>query len=776
MFSGSFLAANRVLALLAILTVVVVGAGTALAQTPDEACAADSLYLLSPDDITTVQQVVGRPGLILSWPDLPIDDATCYTLTGVDALGYDVVVTGGFGDQVDRLLVFEAEGTGGTIGHEESTSLLVNWQSQGANPTGVLAGTLNLANNGGVLRYDESAGNWVHTNEGFPMTWARTNVVAFAQGADGFQVAAITSGATLETGLQGLWLRNEGTWSRVSAQAFTATSRVTRVAVSPTDNNRFAVGTAREGVFVTSDGGQTFTRFRSELDPNLVAPEGNVAVAALNWDSSRLLVFASGIGLYVSEDNGASFQRSEILVPDDLALPEPQQTLELPALNAITVDPSNADRILVGLDFHGVWESLDGGDTWHDLYGDLNIIPDWERSVKSLAVDSTNSQVMVVGVRSRGLFRTGNGGANWVRVAEDLQPSNLSELVEFSIKASPVTGGLFYAQEDGHSLLVSTDGGVTWASAAEQPFIPTGLQLLFDRENSGDLLLATTAGGIYIPGSPLLLSETFNTLTAPSLRNINLGLEASFGNGEIIEEDTFSLVCQTFQGWAVWRAPSHDPDNMVLLGMYDRVNPESCIEGYCGDASYDLSPQCYASKRAACFHFDTPDTIRFFDDEVYNGFSYYYAVGTFDYGNTAQVSPQNNNNAMVFSARFPQDENSPFSGVGNRIPVQINSGTTDPVAGETIYVYPNPLRRDAGIPGSEGEMVVFTNLPPESRIRVFTTAGDDVINLGPEVMQAGNIYWNTRNREGEAIAPGVYLYKAESPAREEHWGKLVVIR
>jgi hypothetical protein len=151
-------------------------------------------------------------------------------------------------------------------------------------------------------------------------------------------------------------------------------------------------------------------------------------------------------------------------------------------------------------------------------------------------------------------------------------------------------------------------------------------------------------------------------------------------------------------------------------------------------------------------------------------------VGTFDYGNTAQVSPQNNNNAMVFSARFPQDENSPFSGVGNRIPVQINSGTTDPVAGETIYVYPNPLRRDAGIPGSEGEMVVFTNLPPESRIRVFTTAGDDVINLGPEVMQAGNIYWNTRNREGEAIAPGVYLYKAESPAREEHWGKLVVIR
>ncbi len=775
MFSGSFLAANRVLALLVILTVVV-GAGTALAQTPDEACAADSLYLLSPDDITTVQQVVGRPGLIISWPDLPIDDATCYTLTGVDALGYDVDVTGGFGDQVDRLLVFAAEGSGGAIGHEESTPLLVNWQSQGANPTGVLAGTLNLANNGGVLRYDESAGDWLHQNDGFPMTWARTNVVAFAQGSGGFQVAAITSGATLETGLEGLWLRNEGSWSRVSTTAFTATSRITRVAVSPTDNNRFAVGTAREGVFVTSDGGQTFTRFRSELDPSRVAVGGTVNVGVLNWDSSRLLVYAPGIGLYISEDNGSSFQRSEILVPNDLNLPQPQQTLVLPIINAIAIDPSSEDRILVGLDFHGVWESLDGGDTWHDLYGDLNVVPNWEKSVKSLAVDSADGQTMVIGVRARGLFRTDNGGVNWVQVAEALQPSNLSLLVNFSIKASPETGGLFYAQEDGHSLLVSTDGGLTWAPAAEQPFIATGLQFLFDRENPGDLLLATTAGGIYVPGSPLLLSQTFNTLTAPSLRNINLGLEATFGNGEILPGDTFSLVCQTFQGWTVWRAPSHDPDNMVLLGFYDRVNPESCIEGYCGDASYDLSPQCYASKRAACFNFDQPDTIRFFDDEVYNGFSYYYAVGTFDYGNTAQVSPQNNSNAMVFSPRFPLDENSPFPGAGNRIPVQINSGTADPVAGETIYVYPNPLRRDAGIPGSEGETVVFTNLPPESRIRVFTTAGDDVMNLGPETMQAGNIYWNTRNSEGEPIAPGVYLYKAESPAREEHWGKLVVIR
>ncbi len=161
---------------------------------------------------------------------------------------------------------------------------------------------------------------------------------------------------------------------------------------------------------------------------------------------------------------------------------------------------------------------------------------------------------------------------------------------------------------------------------------------------------------------------------------------------------------------------------------------------------------------------------------MYNGFSYYYSVATFDYGNTALVSPQNNTNSMVFSPRYSEDENSPFAGMGNISFIQINSNIADVANGETIYVYPNPLRRDAGIPGSEGETVVFTNLPPQSHLKVFTTAGDDVMDLGPETMQLGNIYWDTRNREGESISPGVFLYKVESPGREDHWGKLVVIR
>ncbi len=277
-------------------------------------------------------------------------------------------------------------------------------------------------------------------------------------------------------------------------------------------------------------------------------------------------------------------------------------------------------------------------------------------------------------------------------------------------------------------------------------------------------------------GTPIALSDTYNSTTTPNLRDLDLGLEITIGNGSLLPGEQFTLKCQTFQGWAVWRSHSNDMNNMSLLGIYDRTNPEDCIEGYCGDVSYELLPNCFAAKKAACFNFDTPGSVRFFDQEVYEGFSYYYAVTSFDYGNTALSTNESLTNAMVFSPRWEGDLNSPYSGVGNFTTIQVNSVPATPTTGELIYVYPNPLREGAGLPGTEGEMVVFTNLPEGSRVRVFTTSGDDVIDLGPDNQVGSNIRWRTVNRESERVSAGVYLYKVEMPEREDFWGRLVIIR
>lgn len=284
-------------------------------------------------------------------------------------------------------------------------------------------------------------------------------------------------------------------------------------------------------------------------------------------------------------------------------------------------------------------------------------------------------------------------------------------------------------------------------------------------------------GGIYQPGGLLALSDTYTSDTSPqSLMSLDIGLSLSFGEGNMTASDQFRVKAQTFQGWAVWRSLESDPDNMILVGLYDRVNPEDCIEGFCGDDSYTVIPRCFAAKRAACFDFDTPDTVRFFDDEIYNSFGYYYAVSSFDYGNTALSTPENNTKTLVFSPRWQGDAASPYPGVGNRTFIQINEAAAAPTAGDEIYAYPNPVRSGAGFPGDEGERVTFTNLPERSRIRVFTVAGDDVNDLGPELQVGGQINWNTNNREGEDVSPGVYLYKVEMEQRPAFWGRIVIIR
>ena len=765
-----------------ILTVILalgLAALPAAAQTPPAACAADSLYLISPDLVNLDLQEDGRLGMVVSWPNLDLDQATCFSLKDTDNLGFTPTVSGGFGDRVDRILGFSSADSG-TIGTATARPLSFSWRSLGATTYGSLAGIVNLANNGGIIRWDESAGAWAQLNAGLPMTWRQTNVVALAEGGDGVLYAGFTSGQSVDIDPKGLF-RHDGTaWSRIGADIFTNTRRVTGIAIDPTNSDRIAVGTALSGLYISTDRGQTFTNWTANLDPAYEQP-ASYLVTAVGWSNGRLFVAVANLGVFVSTDAGASFSRVDLWVPDNLdRLPE-NQVPTLPRVNAFTFDPAAPDRVLASLFYHGVYESVDGGVSWSDKYGNLIFgNPDdpgaWFKTAQSVAIDPGNPQVLVMGVLQRGLYRTGDNGATWTLVGSALQPGNTGQLTKVSVTTLPGQSGRFLALEDKWKLLESVDGGQNWVEFAPQPVLKTALDILPSVSGTGDLLVATWAGGMYVPGTPLPLAETYTTATSSSLRSLDLGLSISFDAGLIDNGDAFELVCQTFQGWGVWRAPASDRDAMVLIGLYDRVNPETCIEGYCGDLTYEPIPQCFRAKRAACFDLTDPDTIRFFDAEVYNGFSYYYAAASFDYGNTAQTTPENNNKAMVFSPRWNGDDSSPFYGTGNRTFVQVNLGSEPTGTGDEIYVFPNPLRRDSGIPGEDGQTVIWTNLPSGSRVRVFTTAGDDVADLGPELQVGGQIRWMTMNGSQEPVAPGVYLYKVEMTEREPYWGRLVIIR
>jgi len=339
---------------------------------------------------------------------------------------------------------------------------------------------------------------------------------------------------------------------------------------------------------------------------------------------------------------------------------------------------------------------------------------------------------------------------------------------------------------DGFGLLVTADAGQTWTEVADQPANRLGRRLV---STAAGLQRPTTGGGVYIPGTPIsiTLSQT-NAKTDPEYRGLEFGVSIAFGPGDVtlLDEDddgipeprVFRMVCQVYQGWIVWKSERDDPDNMTMAGRFDKNNPESCIDGFCGDDSFVQLPNCFSERRAACFVFNDDGTVTFFDGNVYNGFTYFYSITPFDYGDVSMVTdPISLASPMIFPARFPDD---PLSddGDGNRQSFQVNSDAEPALDGEEIYVYPNPLRADAGIAGSEGEEVIWTNLPPDSQIEIYTLAGDYITRLPEDghPQEGGNIFWITRNPNNDLLSSGIYIWKVIMPERGDFWGKLVIVR
>ncbi|MCS7073459.1 MAG: hypothetical protein NZ108_03225, partial [Bacteroidia bacterium] len=76
------------------------------------------------------------------------------------------------------------------------------------------------------------------------------------------------------------------------------------------------------------------------------------------------------------------------------------------------------------------------------------------------------------------------------------------------------------------------------------------------------------------------------------------------------------------------------------------------------------------------------------------------------------------------------------------------------------YVYPNPVRKQHITQG-----LTFANLPRNSIIHILKVDGTHIQRL-VETEGDGGIQWDMRDKGGNRIAPGVYLYWIEVPGKE----------
>jgi photosystem II stability/assembly factor-like uncharacterized protein len=257
----------------------------------------------------------------------------------------------------------------------------------------------------------------------------------------GFTILAGTIGS-------GLWLSPDGGqgWKRVQ-KGLWSESRVFGLAVHPKDPRTVFAG-ADDGVYKSTDGGQSFEHVESPMD--------RFDVWKIAFDPSDPQTVFAGTrpaALFRSRDGGHSWKQLRVDMAEDCP------NVRVPRVTALTVDPSNRNIIWAGVEVDGVRRSLDGGDSWVTIGGGLD-----DPDIHDMTV-VVNGRTTVLTTTPREIFASTDKGESWERchVGEQFR---LPYCRSLALKADdPNT--MFVATGDGAvgttgAIQRSQDGGRHW--------------------------------------------------------------------------------------------------------------------------------------------------------------------------------------------------------------------------------------------------------------------------------------------------------------------------
>ena len=170
-------------------------------------------------------------------------------------------------------------------------------------------------------------------------------------------------------------------------------------------------------------------------------------------------------------------------------------------INAVAVDPRNANVVYLGANGGGVWKTTDGGQTWTPLTDNQ---PSLE--IGALALDPTNPDIVYAGTTfsnaffgnmGAGILKSSDGGSTWTVLPGPLPTGPGLEAYVQWLAVSPSNGNVVLAVDastQGAAVYRSADGGNTWKQVLASSGVYSG-QVVFDPSN-GNIAYATL-GGVY---------------------------------------------------------------------------------------------------------------------------------------------------------------------------------------------------------------------------------------------------------------------------------------
>lgn len=186
-------------------------------------------------------------------------------------------------------------------------------------------------------------------------------------------------------------------------------------------------------------------------------------------------------------------------------------------VRGMDIHPTNPNIVYIGAAAGGIWKTTDGGASWTDKSGDLNLL-----TFGAIAIDPSDTEVIYAGTgetrwlfntvtfEGDGLYKSTNGGNSWTKIT-----NGFGSQTQFSdIKVSPSNSNIILASigtgnwnnqsPANQGVWRSSDAGVTWTrvinltGAFDVAFHPSDGNLAYsvigNTDASGGFLISTNAG------------------------------------------------------------------------------------------------------------------------------------------------------------------------------------------------------------------------------------------------------------------------------------------
>ena len=330
----------------------------------------------------------------------------------------------------------------------------------------------------------------------------------------------------------------------------------------PHNPDHIFLGTSTGAIFVSGDGGQSWSRFAHlgsgddfVLDHIVVNPQDSNTMYVSAWSAQSQQVGE----LFRTRDGGKNWE----MLPG-------MHNKSIRALAMSASDP----RILVIGALDGVFRTKDGGSSWERMspasHAEI-------KNIESIAIDPKDPNVVYAGTWHLA-WKTADGGANWQHINKGM----IDDSDVFSIIVDSSNPANVFASACS-GIYKSTSAGEAFAKIQGIPFSARRTRVLRQDPGNPSIVYAGTTEGLW---KTMDLGKTWRRVTNPEIVVNDVLVDPRNSNRVLLATDRSGVMASS-DGTSTWTASNHGYTHRYVTAIVaDDKDPNTLYVGVVNDREW----------------------------------------------------------------------------------------------------------------------------------------------------------------------------------------------